>query len=102
MADDIQKQLNDLEYIPRTYEEAVAERAQRRRDALESRRQDNITPQQAIVDRVTEQGDYKPQQGVGRRHEDHFDRTVKPSGAYYRNLSGTKQHSGAYFRRRKT
>lgn len=99
MADDVQKQLDDLEYVPRTYEEAVAERAQRRRDALEQRRQDalepeTLSPQQAIVNDITKR------EG-GRPHGDHLDYTTKPSGAYYRSRTGTKQHSGAYFRGRR-
>lgn len=101
MADDVQKQLDDLEYVPRTYEQAVAERAQRRRDALEQRRQDALetdnttpSPQQAIVDNVTKR------EG-GRLHGDHLDYTNKASGAFYRNQRGAKQHSGAYFRRQR-
>lgn len=107
MTDDVQKQLDDLEYVPRTYEQAVAERAQRRRDALEQRRQDALetdnttlsnnttpSPQQAIVDNVTKR------EG-GRLHGDHLDYTNKASGAFYRNQRGAKQHSGAYFRRQR-
>lgn len=103
MTDDVQKQFDDLEYVPRTYEQAVAERAQRRRDALEQRRQDDNTtpsnsitpsPQQAIVDNITKR------EG-GRQHGDHLDYTSKASGAFYRNQRGAKQHSGAYFRRQR-
>lgn len=110
MADDTQKQLDDLEQPSRTYESYVADLAQRRQKALEDRRT-NLQIQQQLgrSPNLEDDAEYfqappqkaRPAQRSGRPHEDHFDYSDKPSGAYYRNRSGTKQHSGAYFRRQK-
>lgn len=100
---------NDADFVPRSYEEAVAERADRRRKALADRRE--ASTQQSIVDNTTE--DEQPRRPstklvvrdkqLGRPHGDHLDHTTeaKHSGAFYRSLKGQKQHSGAYFRRRR-
>lgn len=110
MADDVQKQLDDLSNPTRTYESYVADLAQRRQQALEDRRTE-LQIQQQLGRSPNLEGDAEyfqapPQraqmtQRAGRPHEDHFDYTTKPSGAYYRSQGGTKQHSGAYFRRQR-
>jgi hypothetical protein len=109
MADDVQKQLDDLEQnstpnVSRTYESYIADLAQRRLKAREDRRVELETQQQLesqAMPQASPQIAQPARRSGGRPHGDHFDYTDRPSGAYYRNLTGTKQHSGAYFRNKR-
>lgn len=97
---------SDSDFVPRSYEEAVADRAQRRRDALEQRRAQQAD-QEAIVETMRKRPyiqstEENKQRTGGRPHDDHLDFTTKQSGAYYRKLSGKPSHSGAYYRAKKS